>query len=144
MTNEEKQQIKARFFGAHIGCMVKIGDFVEILDGVYYPDTIKVQSSKLGHWPISNCKLILRSLSSITDEEAIEYAVIMDGSEADLSPASVSSVKAYLKRSNKFQGGDLIKYDYLRSKNFALPFFGYDPIQEGWAVLESDKNSPKI
>jgi hypothetical protein len=29
--------------------------------------------------------------------------------------------------------------DYLRSKNFCLHFFGLDPIQEGWAVLENDK-----
>jgi hypothetical protein len=122
--------------------MVKIGDFVEILDGVYYPDTIKVQSSKLGHWPISNCQLILRPLSDITDAElSICTEICGFIGEAGRLYLRGLFVSGKIEDIDAYPNEALKMFDYLRIRNFCLHFCGLDPIQEGWAVLESDKNS---
>ena len=74
----DKQQIKARFFGAHIGCGVACYDEVKtkglargvapakngaMLCDVEYHDNIIVPEF------LAHCKLVLRHISSLTDRE---------------------------------------------------------------------------
>jgi hypothetical protein len=170
MTPQEKQQLKARFFGLHIACkvMARLSSetyFINKLVGVS-GDTCDV--AECGNFPIDSCKLILRPLSSITDEEAIECARIagicgermyvsrMDRAmRLEVSAESISAeICFYLSPTHpelfSFTdcAGDtaLGVSDYLRSRNFALPFHGLDPISEGWAILDwkqlTNRNEP--
>jgi hypothetical protein len=72
----EKQQIKARFFGMHIGVQVEVDGESFVLAGISSSNSAKAFEVMLhgsNRWPlIESCKLILRPLSSITDEEAID------------------------------------------------------------------------
>jgi hypothetical protein len=172
MTNEEKQQLKARFFGLHIGAMI---DFGSKCKSENYGLDAKakrclVNDSDIGFtwWPLYHCKLILRSLSSITNEEAIECARLASDGDFDNNSGILVEVDDNGVRlaAKDDDGGDiwfsisiystnlitnysgfgcedggtlhdsLVASDWLRSKNFALPFHGLDVISEGWATLE--------
>ena len=173
MTLQEKQQLKARFFGIHLGCKcfygINDGDNDTLL-GVDLSESIVSTSDSIERVEHSdkNFKLILRPLSSITDEEAIECARIagicgermyvsrMDRAmRLEVSAESISAeICFYLSPTHpelfSFTdcAGDtaLGVSDYLRSRNFALPFHGLDPISEGWAILDwkqlTNRNEP--
>jgi hypothetical protein len=160
MTTEQK----ARFFGQHIGCKCiavfnQDTHFVNTLLGVqgHY-----CYVSECGTFGSDQCKLILRPLNSITDEEAIECARIAYGWNIKKSTHQIERHSGLLYvwvGHNKFEinwqgieeevitclflDGKEVGHnalwvcEYLRSLNFALPFQGIDPVVAGWAVLES-------
>ncbi len=169
MTPQEKQQLKARFFGMHIGAPVQIdADMVQINAGCVFrkPNSqskippmpflnfyLPEQFGAVSMCAIDRCKLILRPLSSLTDAEAIECAKL----SKELEPA-----KKYIVDRMVFDNGFVIhpagayhvrvsvykdrltlqQSDYLRSQHFALPFHGLDPVSEGFAILETT-NQPQ-
>lgn len=122
----DKQQIKTRFFGAHIGCKVSatnaFGNGEYILSGVSTLDegALMVFTEDGGSFStdITDCKLVLRPLSSLTGSEM-----------AHLDAISIHCGK------NKMAIG-YMRFDYLRSINVCVPFMGLDPITEGWAILD--------
>lgn len=162
MTPQEKQSIKARFFGMHIGCKAIakqaqgqpefLGNMVGCsFGGVMFENKIAA---------IGRCKLILRPLSGITDQEAIEcariydpnldwklnkrnqyFVQVVDNESGELFtiwfPKDDSSIITLIDiDENSCSFNQFFCVDYLRSRNFCLPFMGLDPAQEGWAILE--------
>ena len=142
----DKQQIKARFFGAHIGCkMIAIGSHGEVAevnrgvvmlaDGRCY-----IESDGIGRVYIDNCKLVLRPLSSITQKEVNTLCDIIWNNNNSATKLYHGDVLEIFRDGTdpaswvSKQGGWAV--DWLRSRNFALSFCGLDPIIEGWAILE--------
>lgn len=164
----DKQQIKSRFFGAYFGAPVKCFDMVEThgansgvfkqLNGAFYCE-MKINDKLSVCEFLAHCKLVLRPLSSITDEEAIEAAKMLGGNvcewsvsfrddtrlevEPNLYIGRVSFRYSTIDRMEVVMGSceptevdTLAVFDYLRSINICVPFMGLDPIEEGWAILE--------
>lgn len=130
----DKQQIKARFFGAHIGCDVNI--FLKgkpimyatncgVVTGVR--DSVLISVGELAKYSDEefDIKLVLRHISSLTDRE-------------------VATMDAIVMTSDK-KSAYHNKIEYLRSINVATHFMGLDPIGEGWAILEEKipENAPQ-
>lgn len=168
-----KEFIKARFFGSHIGAKVFMEKHKEldvIFRGVSKPisvDGFNLHCTRDERHafivpnafivPIDHCKLVLRPLSSITDEEAIECAgialgekchkaIVRHGGWCVVKHKTSSEKDVYIGFEpsagvwNEFGSStkyDIAAYDYLRSKNFCLPFMGLDPVAEGWAILKA-------
>lgn len=100
----------------------------------------------------AHCKLILTSVSDITDERAIEVAKILSVSYSN-SPVSnahfdITGLSYYLKELFE-RGSDITErsgfqilqlVDYLRSKGYMLPAFGYDLYEAGIAIKPSEIN----
>lgn len=145
----DKGQIKARFFGQHIGAVIAGGDddpFAILLTSGL--DGIKVETREgfdFLNWG-SPAKLVLRPLSSITlpelaecfrqcgynyPEGAAHYQLNKSQWEGERDPDIMGSIYKCANVS-----GLSVGIDYLRSLNFCLPFMGLDPVAEGWAVLE--------
>lgn len=147
----DNQQLKARFFGMHVGCpfvaygeqnVVDVGNFEYCLSD-------------------EDCKLVLRPLSSITDKEVFEafnsaglYGLEVFRDEDKIGivgrngvsaviwiKTSPSPIGAFLEAWNNIPGKsqpecfEYMLVDYLRSIGICLPFMGIDPIEAGWAVL---------
>ena len=176
MTQQE-QQLKARFFGMNIGCDVNIyrNGYVVCYGlniGVTAHDgwvTIDAAPNRRYSDADFDIKLILRPLSSITDDEAIECAKIaLDDSLVSIDNSNIGrsngATWVVTKSKERFfifndfkddcmfsadtEEGDDIRFrafevaDYLRSLNFCLPFQGIDPIEAGWAILEETPQNP--
>ena len=149
MTQQQEQQLKARFFGMHIGCSVNVTGMAEYKNGGVTWDENGTFSFFDGfeyHLFDENCKLILRPLSSITDEEAVNCArlnprfPVGTPIEVYTNQFGMKVVSPVVQPLSEvvFDAGNMtpIQYDYLRSLNFCLPFQGIDPIEAGWAILE--------
>lgn len=143
------KEIKARFFGQHVGCDVRVKNHPVFAHDDYVLHGVKDGFAifSLFDADIDKCKLILRPLSSITDEEAVEcfitgrphlewceYKVVRNENGVGVLAWKDGVAKAGL--SIKHKALDLAQSDFIRSLNFCLPFCGLDPIAEGWAVLE--------
>jgi len=137
-----KEQIRARYFACHLGCDVKLIDedadeYIEPLISVDYENGGLNQCDLYG-------QLLLTPLSDITDEHAIEVAKIYShiptpgGSINKNSP--IDKIRKMLIWHAPHRG-DVV--DYLRSLGYHTGnFMGYDPIAEGWCIL-NDKNEQK-
>lgn len=79
----DKQQIKARFFGTHIGANVLVFGGARVKNGTYTLNSVRSRSDvgielyfdnipHAGNGNFDTCKLILRPLSSITGKEVFE------------------------------------------------------------------------
>lgn len=85
------------------------------------------------------CKLRLRSLESITDEEAVEVARIWLGKTKGLGvhpETGKEYIKVYAKE--QFKRVDCALIDYLRSRSIALPYLGVsvdEMVKEGFVEL---------
>ena len=164
MTPQQGQQKKARFFGMHIGCSVNVTGMAEYKNGGVTWDengTFLFFDGFEHHLFDENCKLILRPISSITDEEAIECAkiaalkhydkVLRFKDRIEVGNIQIAEWVVYIGLEQIGiwgEGGcalidDIKAYDYLRSRNFCLPFQGIDPIEAGWAILEAQKQNSK-
>jgi hypothetical protein len=183
----DKSIIKARFFGAHIGCKVLIDEVSHQINAgcvfrkpnsqsaispmpflnFYLPE----QFGAVTMCAVDRCKLVLRPLSSITDTEAIDVLTMATGLrivEIERDSDKIVGVGMGRSAGNIISGGgnvamwlkisplpvgrlletwnsqggeppecmDYIAIDYLRSINICVPFCGYEPIAEGWAILE--------
>ncbi len=164
----DKQQIKARFFGAHIGCKVLIAKSPQFAGGIFalsevsYSDIAGTSIFFLkedGTPPrydggyemsmmnvVNTTRLILRPLPSMTDEELTILSEILFPTHAK---CKTGELLTFGIRSGKLNGMWMMRYtaisaDYLRSINICVPFMGLDPIAEGWAILEKiPANAPQ-
>ncbi len=139
---------KLRFFAAHLGAKVLIdypsGNFPQY--GICSLDFLRKLHDKTDqlctNWKWN--KLILRSMSKITDEDAIEVAKSLANNtdvEGVEYGADNECLTFIVSRSGKmlvFHISDFNTWstDYLRSKGYCLPFMGLDPVKEGWAIIE--------
>ena len=139
-----KEQVRARYFAAHWGSKinVKIGDdtTTETIDG------------KLIDWVTSpmmfaDCNVILRPLSAITDEHALLVFKLIGYNTSDMGSVISCAIVNFGNGLKIEIGTSDYEFmfihniaDLLRSLGYHTGnFMGYDPIQEGWAVL-NDKN----
>lgn len=132
---------KSRFFALYWG--------QEIYRNIYWvqeESKIEIRSNvmqTLGN--ISNGILILKPLSSITDEDAIEVSSILGiDNEAMVHHGRLFVDRIMGKRAGNSQDNCYLTYtsmwacDYLRSKGYALPFMGESIetlIKYGWIKL---------
>lgn len=139
-------------------------------DEPFHLVTFVFDDGKHGVDNLADCKLILRPLSSITDQEAIECAKIYNDESNWLFNKRNEYFAQVRDDGDGYGGGDVFTIwfpeddtsiitvvdedgdtlafnqftciDWLRSRNFCLPFMGLDPVSEGWAILESE-NQPQ-
>lgn len=146
----DKQQIKARFFGQHIGGRVRIAGSIVCADGDYTLSgvsfwskmSVELENVDCKVWAF-DCKLVLRPLSDISKSELIELLTIANYFDpewcADYYLSEEFSGRDWLNiaLTNK-KSNDVIFHviDYLRSINICVPFMGLDPIAEDWVILE--------
>ncbi len=142
----DKHQIKARFIGMHIGCRYQYvnPDFPSMVPAVFTNHGLIEEDC--GNYRIRNengfnkqsfgdCKLILRSLSSITDDELTHAWRLMFSMVPSMTFDRFKSAwDVKCRPSGDKHPVDVA--DYFRSINICLPFCGLDPIEEGWAVLD--------
>lgn len=88
-------------------------------------------------------KLILRPLSDITDVELLICAEICGflGEHGRLYLKEILA-SGKIKEIDAYPNEAVALFDYLRSCNFALPFHGLDPVEAGFAILETT-NQPQ-
>ncbi len=144
-----KQQIKAKFFGAHIGCEV-ITDVFHKNESPVFLESIGLYSNgtpffsvRLTGAVVSGCsfnerhsKLVLRHISLLTKKEAILMAEMIGSKKEWGFIYQMFRHKKSIRNTLSWISCRLDAADYLRSINICLPFCGYDPIAEGWAILE--------
>jgi len=91
---------------------------------------------------IEDAYLVLKPISAITDLEMIEYYnLLFSNDRADIE--KIQSIKYDIVRGKMFNqlltiSKCIISIDYLRSKNYAVPFFDLsiaDLVSYGWVVL---------
>ena len=126
MRPELNNKLKERLFAQYWGCIS------EVTKSNFYPkkagDKSIIDGSIIDNY-LKNYKLkmavLLRPLSSITDEEAIEVADIVGLLIAtkDKRKTLVDYLNNEMSREFESLGSHAV--DYLRSKGFALPFMGY-------------------
>jgi len=148
-----KEQIRARYFACHIGCDVKPDDDVQLFKIVGISEWEGNIQLEIGNnsdwWNISACQLLLNPLSSITDEHARQL-VEMFGCDTDASGSFISlevfglhDMKITFEHFGYRIDMTPEHSDLLRSLSYHTgKFMGYDPIAEGWAILD-DKNEQK-
>lgn len=147
MKAELTQELKERFFAQYWGQKVLELPYLVMreVDGFYLQVVAK-----------HNKPIHLRTLLSITDEEAIEVAKIMDVERSDFWTDQLKDCRVYagdpvLKeldydasfakagRQYVIDGRlSLYAYDYLRSVGIAIPFAGHsvaDLVSAGWIKL---------
>lgn len=160
----EKEQLKARFFGMHIGCPFTHPDFEEPQElwGAAKWQLAKHHGFsgscfyKDGWVDIERSQLILKPLSIITDEEikaianalgfcSEKYKITRQRTWIDVeAPQSLTFFRIYLSANNpdifSWEGQNAGEYidgiDYLRSIGFHLSYLGLNPVAEGWAIIE--------
>lgn len=154
----DKQQIKARFFGQHIGCNLVALNF--IARGKYALSGVSTTTSggmvffteDGGSFTdnVTDCKLVLRPLSSITLDEVIGLMSIPgidegEGYSDKLDAAEYLLPMIRAKNGWNIQEETAISFEYYRSINICVPFMGFDPIAEGWAILDEEfsENAPQ-
>jgi hypothetical protein len=143
MTPEAKENLFHQYYGVQVHKLFMV-------------TKLKFQPSYLIH---NNDFLSLKSLSSITDEDAIEVAKLMGLSEGDFEVSHRSTdihIESYSQEFTLFfedcsiyfndfdtdsanTGIDYLSaYDFLRSKGYALPFMGWSVeqmIEAGWIKI---------
>ncbi len=159
---------KARFFGMCIGCEVVVQTDVECYGTNFGISNLKTdgrfaccvqydENNSRVLEPHGYCKLILKPLSSITDEHAIECAKIAQ--DINFTAKDISRFDSHLVVGTSFyhfylwfdieDDDSIVSFevegepaafrqfeviDFLRSKSYCLPFAGKDPIAENWAI----------
>lgn len=124
-------EIKAKIFALYWGQEIMVWFYT---GGEKAKSLCKVAGNHMKSYYIERGCLEVKPLSSITDEDAIEVAKLM-GWNRVLPPNTEGhpldfSVSVYDFNWIKNKANDLSKYpiqvtDYLRSKGYALPAFGY-------------------
>lgn len=103
--------------------------------------TWSVDSNQMKHAPISVCFLLLRKLSSLTDDESIWIAKMSRPKSLwlhDLPYAKTFATKDITHAHPSTFLDSLLITDYLRSIGVALPFMGYsveELVDCGWIRL---------
>ena len=156
------QQLKLKFFGLHLGCPFIRGGSRGTLQGVSIDRFGKecaqtVFDGLIATIKIDNCRLLLKPLSEITDEDAYEVGKLVNcWSKAErnmkffiddeLRDTHIAAGKMFANAIGKDFGHAsshpfannsteiLSAFDYLRSKGYCLPYMWKDPFKEGWAI----------
>lgn len=168
---EITNEIKAKIFALYIGCYAYVKH--QELENFYFNDKIigisykksfdkwGIKTSKsIYDYPISDCQLILKPLSAITDEDAIEVLFIGEQDES----REIIKVKRYdkgisieyrfinkkpeLNNSNGYCYSEvgmvfsafnlgILEIDYLRSKGYMLPYMGIDLFDADIAITHN-------
>jgi len=128
ITNEIKAKIMAPYIGS--SCFTYDGSIgtKRSLKGITW--TLALQDEKGDVFRIDKCKVLLKPISAILDEDAIElikiYKVITsndDGYITEHSQSIEKIKKAVIAISEK--GAVLRACQYLQSKGYALPYMDY-------------------
>lgn len=134
MKPELNNETKARFLGNYIGCEVQWyrGDGELI--------TTRLTVSDFPFLRNKNCWLLATPLSQITDEDAVEVAKMYGWEESHLRfKERVFQFKLELNNINQFKSRHSVEViDYLRSREYALPFMGIsveEMCEAGWVKL---------
>lgn len=111
---------------------------IEKVFHLYWGNT-KAKVKETSPWIYGDCeycvragaKLLLKPLSAITDEDAIEVAKL------DLNIPTAETGKFIVDRINRLGGGDNYTIQYLISKGYAVPlFFGVNHWANGKTAIE--------
>lgn len=155
MTNE----LKAKFFAQYIGQNVVGHETDNCNFRLTEISLTDCEVGLFGDWsggthPQQSCNdligidtvwLNLRSLASITDEDAIEISKAENWNyENDPAETNIQSVKNMIINSIEYNRGatNLFTYQYLLSESYALPFMGISAeqlVKSGWVKLITDK-----
>lgn len=140
----DKEQInKTRFLGQHIGCQFTHPDIEGTDELLGVADVFDPSAyGSAGWYDTERCKLALRPLSYITENELIVCAKLAE--YKDPSQPQIQYIKNCLLHDLKLHIEIRQHWaisDYLRSLGFCTPFMGLDPVAEGWAVLGEPKDS---
>lgn len=100
----------ANIFGLHIGCKVKYDDVVNIIFGVSVAGVISIEPKPVR---FDKCKLILKPLSKITDEDKAEFV-------EKFYPTD-SLFWRYM-RIVSFQASGLNVYSTRREESYSVPY----------------------
>lgn len=119
-----KEQVRARYNAVYMGCK--------------------------SHGDVRQPQLLLRPLSSITDEDAYQVSKIFGHKKPDVEggKAIIECYEEWRKNNDPTKNDTTLSdganvTDYLRSRGYHTgKFMGYDPIEEGWCILD-DKNEQK-
>jgi len=138
-TSFELRELKEKFFAQYWGqnvCTTRNGFGV-----LYRPDFIISGNG------IEDYHLLLKSLSDISDEDAIELMQILDCNPDQRLGKRIVLGLFENTEENKYLDGYLFYWDvpiivdFLRSKGYLLPFNGLSTeelISRGWAVLSTN------
>jgi len=127
MKAEINQENKAKFFAQYYGQNIqRAGD-----DPAYFETKPE--------YTAEDWYLELKSLSAITDEDAIEMGVINNwrrGVDFSIDVANYRNMAKFFDKGELGMNYETV--DYLRSKGYALPFMGLsveEMVQAGWIKL---------
>lgn len=140
-----KEQVRARYFACHYDCKIKINDDVVDgnMSGISELTKSVIVRTKDGYCSvdIAGCQLLPRPLSAITDEDALEVAKIAFSDDSGLRTLS-GGIMAIINF--MFTGMDKpYILDLLRSLGYHTgKFMGYDPIEEGWCIVDGKNEHP--
>lgn len=102
---------------------------------LYWGQDVMVKSMSFAY-------LLLKPLSAITDEDAIEVAIIAGNSSYTDDRRAYNGrllLQEFLRRQCNVYGEDWLKlFDYLRSRGYALPYMGISveqQVEAGWIKL---------
>jgi hypothetical protein len=132
---------KAKFFASYIGCNFISDDCLTTLDHIILDsDNPYGWINTIGQRIYTaDGQIVLKDLSSITDEQDIEVTKIFyplsENSAITEDEFSAFGINSPAKRIIEL-------IDYLRSKGYALPFMSYsveDMVQAGWIKLKGGK-----
>lgn len=157
-----KNEIRTRFFAAYLGAkctypdingkkitatLTKVG--VDEIETTYKRkrygcsgDILSWESNGSHNADALHTRLILTDLSRITDEHSIEVTkIIHENPEWHTVEQGKAWIKDFTDRqlSMIYTGHWTHIADLLRMWGYCLPFMGFDPIAEGWAILEPVK-----
>ena len=120
---EITNEIKAKVFAQYLGQRTNVGKLYDIhLDG-YYKCEINIENWATGRLDNNQLKLILKPISKITDEDAIEVGKKFGGGSLANGKWIVDSLFR-TDESNSFYVIDIILiYQFLKSKGYDLPHY---------------------
>lgn len=165
-----KEQARSRYFASHIGCKLAIEDYIQNsgqVIGITQDRSILAGQNTIGidlWFKISSCKVMLRPLSKITDEHAVEVARVLSGFGFDEDIMNAPPIERKKDRvfvwtsnygkceicfdgemswSDRFLDMDAADYhNQIHAHNILQylgyhtgNFLGFDPIQEGWCII---------
>jgi hypothetical protein len=146
LTTEEITRVYAMYLGGQVryaGCTWDLRgvDSNEILD------TITIANPNDGEdWTVTNewdkFQLILKDLSDITDEDALNVAKMIDVYPYETDRYKIDRVRSWLNKPNifgheSFLGSMSSVFDFLRSRSYHLPYKNINLFEAGIAIKES-------
>lgn len=136
--------LKARAFAAYLGSEVVdlfYGNEEGILCGITY-ETLSVKHKVIHSRNFDEVKLLLKPLSSISDEDLIEVSKMAGNDIEDGFIPNEKERKTFIDcLLDSIDMGILPHHiaDYLRSRSYLLPFLGHDLLKENIAIIKTEQ-----